>query len=434
MKFFNLFKKELREMLNSNMIASMIVCFVLFNVIGQATTSSMNDLQENSKSITICDLDNTKLTNDIIESLKDNDYIINQIDVTDYPSEVEISKQAEGKSVLIIPEGFTQSIDSGSVATLKNIGTVENNSVLAQTETYAYMDVTNSISEIVKDITMQNKNAFSPQELEFLDNPITLDEYTVVGEKSENIGSGTISSVLMSQSMFVPIIIFIIIVFASQMIVTAIATEKVDKTLETLLSTPVSRVTVLSAKMLSAGLVSLINAVIYMLGLSTAMGSVFTDVNTETMSESFSITQSMISLGLVLNPLDYVIIGLNIFLSIMIALSLSMMLGLFVNDVKSTQMVIMPVMFLAIIPYLISMLVDVSKLSPVAKILLNLIPFTHTFNASNNLMFNNFNGVLIGLIYQVIFLIVCMVILVKLFKSDRILTASLNFGKKKSSN
>ncbi|MGN1411361.1 MAG: ABC transporter permease [Oscillospiraceae bacterium] len=434
MKFFNLFKKELREMLNSNMIASMIVCFVLFSVIGQAMTSSVNDLEEKSKSITICDLDSTDLTSNIIKSLEDYGYTVNQMYLTDYPNEVDISKQAEGKSVLIIPEGFTQSIESGSVATIKNVGTVENNSVMAQTQTYTYMDVINNVSAIVKDITMQKKNAFSSEELEFLDNPITLDEYTVVGEKSENISSGTISSILMSQSMFIPIIIFIIIVFASQMIVTAIATEKIDKTLETLLSTPISRVTVLSAKMLSAGLVSLINAVIYMLGLGTAMGSMFTNTSTETITTGFSTTQAMISLGLILKPLDYIIIGLNIFLSIMIALSLSMILGLFVNDIKSSQMVIMPVMFLAIIPYLISMLVDVSKLSPIAKVLLNLIPFTHTFNASNNLMFGNLNSVLIGLVYQVIVLIICMIILVKLFKSDRILTASLNFGKKKSLN
>jgi ABC-2 type transport system permease protein len=59
-----------------------------------------------------------------------------------------------------------------------------------------------------------------------------------------------------------------VIVVASQMVATAIATEKENKTLETLLSAPVSRKTVVSAKLLGAGIAALIFAGIYMIGLN----------------------------------------------------------------------------------------------------------------------------------------------------------------------
>lgn len=434
MKFFNLFKKELKEMLNTNMIVSLIVSFMLLTLLGQFMQSSMDNLEVNSTSITICDLDNTDLTSKIMENLNQLGYTVNTLDINSNLTDVEISQQADSKNVLVIPKEFTQSIKNGKMATIKNIGKVEGNSIMAQLEGSTYTTAIFDINNIIKNIIITEKSDFTSNDMEFLDNPVSLDEVTIVGEKSENISASMVSGVISSQGTFVPIIIFVIIVFASQMIVTAIATEKIDKTLETLLSTPISRISILSAKMLSAGLVSLISAIVYMLGFSMSMGSMLgglTEEVSEVTDSAVSTTFAMLSLGLTLTPFDYVLIGINIFLSIMIALSLSMMLGVMVNDIKSTQVVMMPVMFMALIPYLISYFADTNSLSPVVKLILNLIPFSHTFNATNNLMFNNNTNVYFGIAYQIVFLIVCMFFAISLFQSDKILTASLNFSKKK---
>ena len=434
MKFFNLFKKELKEMFNTNMILSLVISFTLLMVIGQFMQSSVDNMTESTTSITVCNLDNTEFTSKIIKNLEDIGYKIKEVSITDYPDDIYISQQTNSKNILVIPEGFTKNIENGETATIKNIGKVEGNSVMTQLESSSYSTAIGDISNIIKDILIEQKTDFSSSDLEFLNSPVTLDEVTVVGNKSESISASMVSSVISSQGTFVPIIIFVIIVFASQMIVTAISTEKIDKTLETLLSTPISRVSILSAKMLSAGLVSLISAVVYMLGFSMSMGSVISENTQSITSSAISTTMAMISLGLTLTPFDYIIIGLNIFLSIIIALSISMMLGVMVNDIKSTQIVLMPVMFMTMIPYFISYFADINTLSPILKAILNLIPFTHTFNVTNNIMFNHTSNVWLGTAYQLIFLIVCMFFAVKLFKSDKILTASIDFSRKKKSN
>lgn len=434
MKFFNLFKKELKEMFNTNMILSLVISFTLLMVIGQFMQSSMDSMEENNTSITICDIDNTEFTSKIIKNLEDIGYKIKEVSITDYSDDIYISQQTSSKNILVIPKGFTNNIENGEMATIKNIGKVEGNSIMAQLENSSYSTAISDISNIIKDILIEQKTDFSSSDLELLNNPVTLDEVTVVGNKSEDISASMVSSVISSQGTFVPIIIFVIIVFASQMIVTAISTEKIDKTLETLLSTPISRVSILSAKMLSAGLVSLISAVVYMLGFSMSKGSVISENAQDITSSVMPTTMAMISLGLTLTPFDYVIIGLNIFLSIMIALSISMMLGVMVNDIKSTQIVLMPVMFMTMIPYFISYFADINTISPILKAILNLIPFTHTFNITNNIMFNHVSNVWLGTAYQLIFLVVCMFFAVKLFKSDKILTASINFSRKKKSN
>lgn len=421
-------------MLNTNMIVSLVISFLLLTMLGQFMQSSVSNIEENSTSITIYDQDITDLTSTIIQGLENVGYKVNQIKVDNYINDVDVIQKCDSKNVLVIPKGFTQSVENGETGIVRNIGTVEGNSIMAQLEGTSYTTAVGDISNIIKNIIIKEKTDFTSKDMEFLENPVGLDEVTVVGNKSENISASMISGVISSQGTFVPIIIFVIIIFASQMIVTAIATEKIDKTLETLLSTPISRVSILTAKMLSAGLVALISAIVYMLGFSTSMGSMLggmTEEMSDVVSSTISTSFAMASLGLTLTTFDYFLIGLNIFLSIMIALSLSMMLGVLVNDIKSTQVVMMPVMFMAMIPYLISYFADINTLSPMIKMVLSLIPFTHTFNATNNLMFDNSSGVYLGIIYQLIFLVVCMFFAVRLFKSDKILTASLNFGKKK---
>ena len=90
----------------------------------------------------------------------------------------------------------------------------------------------------------------------------------------------------------------------------------------------------------------------------------------------------------------------------------------------------MPLMFAAMIPYMISMFADVNNLPIVIRLIVYIIPFTHTFSAIPNLMFGHMGIFLIGLVYQTLAFAVCMFFALKLFKSDKILTVSLNFGQK----
>ena len=222
---------------------------------------------------------------------------------------------------------------------------------------------------------------------------------------------------------------------------TAFSTEKIDKTLETLLSAPVSRLSVLSAKMLAATIVAVLNAVVYMIGFSSYMGSMMggavngavSGAGGDAAAEALGAASALQQLGLVMSPVQYVLLGLQMFMTIMIALSISLMLGSMATDVKSSQTLIMPIMFSAMIPYMISMFTSINELSLAPRIIMYLIPFTHTFTATDNLLFGNMTLYWGGLIYQALFLAVCMFLAVRLFTSDKLFTMSLNFAKRKKS-
>ena len=91
---------------------------------------------------------------------------------------------------------------------------------------------------------------------------------------------------------------------------------------------------------------------------------------------------------------------------------------------------LMPIMMLAIVPYMVSMVADINSLPAPIKIILYIIPFTHTFTAIPNLMFGHTTLFFFGLAYQIIFFIICIFFALRIFMTDRIFTISLNFGQK----
>ena len=213
----------------------------------------------------------------------------------------------------------------------------------------------------------------------------------------------------------------------------AIANEKIDKTLETLLSAPVSRLAIIGSKMLAAAIIALINAAVFMFGFSFFVSDSTTEV-TETAKSavegSISMDEAFRQLGISLSTGDYILVGLQLFFTILICLSASLILGALVDDPKKTQNMLMPIMMLAIVPYMISMLADINTLPTPVKLVVYAIPFTHTFTSIPNLMFGHTTLFIFGLIYQILFFIVCIFFALRIFMTDRIFTISLNFGQK----
>ena len=282
--------------------------------------------------------------------------------------------------------------------------------------------------------TFAAKAGLTAEQVELMQSPVTVTEQTIVKDKSAPVGATSVMSSIMTKNMILPVVVFILIMFTSNMLIGAISNEKIDKTLETLLSAPVSRTAILGAKMLAAAIIALLNAVVYMFGFSSFMTGATENVSEEMsgqlVGQYISVGDALERLGLTLGVTDYVLIGAQLFLTIMICLSISLMLGALVNDSKQSQTMIMPLMIMAMVPYIISMMADINTLPMALRVVVYAIPFTHTFSAMNNLMFGNTAIFFGGLAYQFVVFVICLFFALKLFNSDKILTASLNFGQK----
>lgn len=452
MKFLALMKKELKEMITLQTIIPMAITLVAMVLLGQFMGGIFDEATNgDNKTITVVDLDKTAFTGDSLDMLAaENNLTISYFEAQPQAVLPEnhstILEQSGAKQLLIIPQGFTAALteegpsDSGeaNILTISQMGSISMSSMMNSTDIEG---LAADLKVICNKLALASLTDTSIEAQEELQNLVGVVENTVVMDKSATVSKSAVSAIASSQSMIVPIIVFVMIIMAAQMTVTAISTEKLDKTLETLLSTPVPRIMVLGAKVVAAAVTALLNAVVYMVAFSSMMfninsvgaaGMNMADTSAAIMKgTTMDVPSAMMQLGLTMMPTDYILLGVQLFLSILIALSISLMLGVLVEDAKSAQTVIMPLMLMAMIPYFISLFSSVGELPGPLQVVLFIIPFTHTYSATNNILFNHMGSYWLGLGYQVVFLGVCMLGAVKLFTSDKLFTVSLNLGQKK---
>lgn len=425
MKFISLLKKEIKELLTAQVILSLFIPLILFYAIGDVMGDVVEDIIISGTNVTICNQDDSDFTKSVINAIENEGNKVRLVTLKsdDYTAEL---KRLELEELIVIPNGFSNTVlNDKKIADIRYISTMDSLAVVSTASQSGSKNGIYIIENAVKATLMQEK--FSVEETALIDNPINLLETTIVGEKSADISSDELSGFASLQGMFVPIIIFVLLMLSSQMIIAAISTEKIDKTLETLLSAPVSRLSVLAAKMTAAALIAGLNAVVYMFGFSNLMGGI-----TGGATEGTDATKNAVAeLGMKLQGMDYVMLGAQMFLTLLIALSISLILGALAKDVKSAQALVMPIMFLGMIPYMLTMFVDIGTLSPVIRAIVYAIPFTHTFIAIDNIIFDKNMLFWGGLIYQIIALAVCMFFAVRVFMTDKIFTITLSFGQKR---
>ena len=432
MKFINLLKKELSELINVQMIATLGIMLMIFMIMGNIMTTAINDVVEDAShpSVNISDRDDTELSRQLISALEaaDADVKVIESEGDDYAAILNDNKI---KNIVIIPEGFTKSIEAEEKPELISVAKMSSAASMANISN-GNVGASSLINECVRNI-IANSKGVDEDELDRINSPVEVTENTVVDKSWAPISVGTITAKVAFQNIALPIALFVLLIMTSQSLISSVSSEKIDKTLETLLSAPVSRMSVISAKMLAAAIVALINASVMMLGFTFFVKDGLTNIDqevTDTAKQVLSTGDAFQRLGLNLSAVDYLLIGLQFFFTIMICLSISIVLGSLANDAKASQTVVLPIMLLVMVPYAISILADINTLPTAVRFLVYAIPFTHTFTAMSNLMFGNTAIYAFGLIYQIVVFAICMFFALRLFKSDKILTMSLNFGQK----
>jgi len=426
-KFLLLVKKELQELMTPQLILPFVLVMVVFMVIGKTAGKQIENQAKVKEPVLIINHDSGELSTIALQaagSIAD----IKTAKTTEDDKIVDEMNQKKIDIGLIIPANFTADSLQSTKTKIKTYSLLRDFSVAGSKKASTLNSITAIINETVSNSLIQlNLPNVSPLDLK---SPISTISYVSANGKTVPGSAIEVLSYVSQQTNYLPIILFIVIVFAAQMIAVAVATEKENKTLETLLSLPVSRKAIVTAKMIAAGLISLLMAGIYMYGLkefigglgATAAGGLGTGENT---------AAAVSALGLKFTTTGYVELGVILFLGILFALAVAMILGAFSEDAKSAQSVIAPLMVLVMIPYFAVLLLDINQLSPLLRGIIYAIPFSHIFLAGPNILLGNNTFVLWGILYLLVLFIIFVYIAAKIFSSDLILTMKLNFSKKK---
>jgi len=422
-KFLNLLKKEIKELITRQLIISLLFTLGLFYFIGQLAKGEVKKAAAAQK-ISVLDLDHSQFSQELIKGLQSANFNIELMKEKNKESAIDSVKANDSNLLLVIPEGFGESVTEFKPKEIETYTFLRSFSISATRNSAVFKAVISAINNYLSNDFLKKKiPETNPDNLK---NPIKSKDFVIVKDKSAEASASAITGFVTSQTVFVPVILMMIIIYSSQMVISAIAMEKQNKTLETLLTVPISRSSIITAKMVSSGLVGLISAVIYMVGFRSFMGGFYGDVRAA--SQMSGVIQK---LGVSLNTNSYIILGISLFFAILCALAMAMILGVLAEDFRSAQSLIMPVIFLVMIPYFIFFISDVKSLSLPVKIFVLAIPFTHPFLTTQNIFLENYNAILYGILYMFIVFVVLVAIAARIFSTDKILTMKLRLGRKK---
>ncbi len=242
-----------------------------------------------------------------------------------------------------------------------------------------------------------------------------MDTTSYRGVVMQGVSPSTLGNILSSQSLIVPIIIMMIVIMAGSLVISSMGMEKENKTLETLLTLPVRRGSIVAGKLIASAMVGLLMAGIYMIGFSYYMGGI-----------TGSSQVNLAAYGLEITPLDYALLGLSVFASLFAALALCMVLGTFAKNYKAAQTLTMPITLLAMLPMFMTMFWDYGTLPLAGQLIVFAIPFSHPMMAMRALMFKDYVFVLAGVGYSLAFAVVMILVAVWIFRTDRLLTGRLS--------
>jgi ABC-2 type transport system permease protein len=410
----NITKKEIRELLTPATFVPIILVALIFATMG----NSIQGIQEQSTApptIGVITEDNSTLgiaASTLLHTSAKTVY--NSTSASDLKTGIEAVTEHNGVAVIVIPKNFTERIIKGQQGTLqiywimKGAGLLDTISSSAVESLIAYIN-----TNISKELITQNSSVNAS----FVLSPTKRIETTYFKDREfVGISPNTISGMLSSQSLLIPIVMMMIIIMAGSIVITSMALEKENKTLETLLTLPVKRTSIVSGKIIAAAFIGLILAVIYMVGMQFYFSG-------------FQMTGgvNLASYGLALTSGDFIWIGISLFLALIAGLSLCMLLGTFAKNYKSAQTLTFPITMLAMIPMFITMFADYETLPIAVKIFTFAIPFSHPMMAPRALLFHDYTLVIGGIVYIAVFALVTISIVVWVFKTDRLLTGTTKF-------
>jgi ABC-2 type transport system permease protein len=417
-RFLVLLKKELIELLTPQIFVPFVITIAVFGLIGNLAGDESD--RAAMKRLAVADRDRSAASESLLAAARKAGFKVVAVSGSS-PDEALRSARAQKLSLLLfIPNGFEKQLASNRQARLSLTTVVSDFSMSSAQNSQELKGLVEALNESAR---MNFVTANAPEvSVEAALRPIVLEETVVVGDRSARVPVEQVMGFVSTQTMFIPIILFIVLAFASQMIATAVASEKENKTLETLLSMPVDRKAIVGSKMVAAGLVALLGALFYLVGFRYYLNSISGGEFANAASKAGAFVKQ---LGLVFTVPQYALLGASLFLGILCALAISIILGAFAEDVKSVSVAVTPIMLLVMIPYFLTMFVGIEKLPVAARYLIYAIPFSHPFLASPNLFLHNWNAVVYGILYQAVFFLAALSAAARIFSSDRILTIKL---------
>ncbi len=338
-------------------------------------------------------------------------------------------KDSDSVALVYVPDGYSQNVTDGLRGRVKIYGNLKNLNIAEASGT----DVAGSLVSIynyyyslaiIQQLMDVTGELGSPA---IVHDPVSVSYASIIKGNVVEVAPNQITSLIVSQSIMLPLMVMMMIIFAIQMAATSIALEKEQKTLETLMTLPVGRFTILGGKLAGSVVIAIAGSISYMIGFGYYTSSAF----------SFAPGLTSVDLsgaGIGIQPIGYALLGVVMFVTLISALALAISLAVFTDSVRSAQSLTGVLIVPLIIPAMILMFSDIEMLPPAIQWIMLAIPYTHTMLATKAAFLGNYWLIFRSIAYISVFTVVVLWVAAKIFSTERIITArfsSFSFLKRK---
>jgi ABC-2 type transport system permease protein len=417
--FRTIFVKELKELIRDPkiLIGIIVVPVILFPAIGLVLGYAQQTAIERAQETRLLILNNdggnwSQVLIAYLEAAGAKPTIVNNL-TSQQLVEQGLLKENNATQFVEIPQGFSENM------TMHFTGDVNTTATVNVYGEFALGGVfTNIGSTAITSIVYSFNRYVAPDAL------LTTQSSIIKGEIQENVDPAFLSQLLISQSIILPITIMILLTYSMQIAATSVAMEKEEKTLETLLTVPVDRFSILFGKLASSTIVAGLGALTYLVGYSYFLSSIQTGIPTS------GPTIDLAALGLVPTTLGYVLLGISLFVTLLSGLAFAVIMSAFADDVRGATALVGYIYPLIFIPSFALIYVDINLLPLPIQAVLFAIPFSQPTIASKAVIAGDYLTVALGIIYVTAFTIAVMYIASRLFATEKILTAKLRFKRR----
>jgi ABC-2 type transport system permease protein len=413
--------KEVKELVRDPkiLIGVILMPLLIFPVMGSAISVSQKSVMRAiiSASFAVYNEDEGPAVGALLDYLFTNNTVI--------PIETESLQDAliefqgtNATALLYIRDGYSENASRGLRGRLKIYANLKSMTIAeaGTTDTVSNLIGIYSYQLSMSKIHRLLEEAGDPSDPTAVRSPLSVSTASIIKGNVLEVPPSSIFNLIISQSVMLPIMVMVMLMFAIQMAATSIALEKEQKTLETLMTLPVGRLTILSGKLGGSIVVAVAGAISYMIGFSYYMTSAFSFAPGLT-----SMTTGDIGLGL--QPLGMILIGVNIFVTLVSGLALAISLAVFADNVRSAQSLTGFLVIPVIIPSIILMFADLSMLPPTFQWILLAIPYTHSIIGTKAAFLGDYFVVLRSIAYIAAFTVAVLYIAARIFSTERIITA-----------
>ncbi len=382
-KLMPLIEKEVKDLLRDPRIyIGLIIPIIMLPITGIIISSSIRSVAEASVKrldVAVIDQDGSILSRGYISMLRSMG--LNIINPESNSLNITIREAEENglKAVIIIRKGFGEQLSNFrrvNVDVYLIVGGVGFGSIGG----FSALDEIIKLSSKALSSALISKIApnVNPEDVR---NPLNITRYTVIkGRIISAAPQSIMSQLVIGYGVIVPLVLFILALTMAQIAATATAVENEEKTLETLLTFPVSRYEILLAKLLGSSVVAVLGGIIFAVGFFLYIGG---------LSGAFIPAGTFIPIELnvgVTNVLSaippppsesYFILAVSLIISILFVTSTGIVIGALSSDVRMASSLLGVIVIPIFIPSIIIMYGDPRVLPVSLQILVYAFPTSY---------------------------------------------------------